>query len=991
MSGPSFHGPIDGHNVLAGISVSGGGTLNAYFNQLDKGHLPCDPSLLDLVKPGLLLEEKEACLHSLGFRNINARRQDIPPAHPNTCEWLLQTEEFRMWHARDELASHRGVLWIKGKPGAGKSTLMKHIYSHCLQNLEEDRLVATYFFNARGEDLEKTPLGMFRSLLHQLLSNDHAMYERFVPLFRENQKYGTWEWREAELREFLLSEIEGCQSKLLFLIDALDECSDPEVEKVVSFLELLTAKAVHAGVTLDICLSSRHYPNVSMDRSLELDVDCSDEHDEDIQLYIQDKLKKRNLDMEAKLFEKAQGVFMWAVLVTAMLNRAFDRGQVEAMEEIVDQVPSGIEEVFQALLKDVSTETILMLQWLLFTRRPLRPEELYFAVMARTAKHRLRAWDEQEVTVDDIRRRIIDSSRGLIEIRQNLEHVQFIHLSVHEFLLRQQRLHRLSPELESNPIGISHSILKDGCMSYLMAKALRVPNNKSEATDIRWSHPFLDYAATYVLEHSEEAQTRGIEQREFLAALLDKEGPFERLRAFHECSSTVPGEGCTTGATILHMASFHGHKGLAKALLETGAEVDALGGVYGTALQAALAGGNDEIVGLLLKSNANVNAQGGVYGNALQAASAHGHHKTVKLLLESGARVNAQGGRHGTATKAALRGGYAAIVAMLVGAGADIHSQGGRYGSLLQEAAEYGYKGIVAVLLEKGANVNARGGEFDTALQAASRHGRLDIVRVLLEEGADIHARGGIYGDALQAASESGSGSVVGVLLEHGADVNAQGGIYGNALQAAVENGNTEGVRQLIKYGVDLGAAATCGSPLQAALQGGHVSIMIMLLEKGVRLNVYNEFYNSALQKAIRLFSQDGSVLRLFGKALQAASAKGDENTVWRLLKVGANANGQGGVYGNALQAASATGNEKIAKMLLKRGANITAQGGVYGNALQAASANGHEKLLRFLLDEWISQPTVKNHGATNYWGEVCWSGLIVIICVSYLLDTLLK
>ncbi|CUS06942.1 unnamed protein product, partial [Tuber aestivum] len=40
----------------------------------------------------------------------------------------------------------------------------------------------------------------------------------------------------------------------------------------------------------------------------------------------------------------------------------------------------------------------------------------------------------------------------------------------------------------------------------------------------------------------------------------------------------------------------------------------------------------------------NVNAEGGVYGNALQAAAAKGDESVVRILLERGADVNAQGG-----------------------------------------------------------------------------------------------------------------------------------------------------------------------------------------------------------------------------------------------------------------------------------------------------------------------------------------------------------
>ena len=77
-----------------------------------------------------------------------------------------------------------------------------------------------------------------------------------------------------------------------------------------------------------------------------------------------------------------------------------------------------------------------------------------------------------------------------------------------------------------------------------------------------------------------------------------------------------------------------------KMLLENGAEVNAEGGEYGNALQAASYGGNEAIVKLLLENGAEVNAEGGEYGNALQAAASYkGNEAIVKLLLENGAEM----------------------------------------------------------------------------------------------------------------------------------------------------------------------------------------------------------------------------------------------------------------------------------------------------------------------------------------------------------------
>jgi hypothetical protein len=54
-------------------------------------------------------------------------------------------------------------------------------------------------------------------------------------------------WQFEELKSFLFSEIEMRQVKpVVFLVDALDECDESEVRKVVSFFEELSIVAVEA-------------------------------------------------------------------------------------------------------------------------------------------------------------------------------------------------------------------------------------------------------------------------------------------------------------------------------------------------------------------------------------------------------------------------------------------------------------------------------------------------------------------------------------------------------------------------------------------------------------------------------------------------------------------------------------------------------------------------------------------------------------------------
>ncbi|KAK3946492.1 hypothetical protein QBC32DRAFT_392167 [Pseudoneurospora amorphoporcata] len=210
-----------------------------------------------------LEREKNDCLRSLSFNAIHIRRDKIPPAHPSTCEWIRETAKFRQWRDRTDLSRHNAVLWIKGHPGTGKSTLMKHIWSYCQRELQA-RTTAAYFFHARGDLLEKTPLGMIRSLVCQLLMEEESTYQHFLPLFRrKKQLHIKLEWGEAELQEFLLSEMQTYQGKpLVLLVDALDECSELQVQDVVDFLELLSITYIRHGLNVSICLSSRHYPNM---------------------------------------------------------------------------------------------------------------------------------------------------------------------------------------------------------------------------------------------------------------------------------------------------------------------------------------------------------------------------------------------------------------------------------------------------------------------------------------------------------------------------------------------------------------------------------------------------------------------------------------------------------------------------------------------------------------------------------------------------------
>ncbi|KAJ7483618.1 ankyrin repeat-containing domain protein [Mycena latifolia] len=285
--------------------------------------------------------------------------------------------------------------------------------------------------------------------------------------------------------------------------------------------------------------------------------------------------------------------------------------------------------------------------------------------------------------------------------------------------------------------------------------------------------------------------------------------------------------------------------------------------------------GQELVVQLLIEKGANVNAQGGYYGNALQAASVNGcKHNVVQLLIEKGADVNAEGGAHRNALQAASLNGPESVVHLLIKKGADVNAQGGQHGNALQAASVDGHKSVVQLLIEEGADVNAQGGQYENALQAASVHGHKLVVQLLVEKGADVNAQGGDYGNALQAASAHGHEPVVQLLIKKGVDVNAQGGYYGNALQAASANGHKSVVQLFIEKAANINAKeGKYGTALQAASAKGHSNIVQLLLANQANINAPGGKY---------------------GTALQAASVKGNIPVVQLLLDKGANTVGSG-------------------------------------------------------------------------------------------------
>lgn len=80
-------------------------------------------------------------------------------------------------------------------------------------------------------------------------------------------------------------------------------------------------------------------------------------------------------------------MFLWVVLVVRVLNEAFGKGKISGLQQRLDEIPDGVDDLSTDILtRDTKDKDALIfsLQLILFCRRSLVREELYFAVLFET-------------------------------------------------------------------------------------------------------------------------------------------------------------------------------------------------------------------------------------------------------------------------------------------------------------------------------------------------------------------------------------------------------------------------------------------------------------------------------------------------------------------------------------------------------------------------------------------------------------------------------
>ena len=171
---------------------------------------------------------------------------------------------------------------------------MKFALTHAHKRMKEANVIS-FFFNARGETLEKSTIGTYRSLLLQLLEQFPALQSVFDSLNYAGSSVSAnymYQWTVEALQLLLEQAIQNLgTSRVVCFIDALDECEEQQIRDMIAFFERIGELIEPTTVRFQVCFSSRHYPNITIQRGRSLVLEGQEGHTQDIANYLNSELK----------------------------------------------------------------------------------------------------------------------------------------------------------------------------------------------------------------------------------------------------------------------------------------------------------------------------------------------------------------------------------------------------------------------------------------------------------------------------------------------------------------------------------------------------------------------------------------------------------------------------------------------------------------------------------------------------------------------------
>jgi hypothetical protein len=392
---------------------------------------------------------------------------------PRTCNWILKETEIISWIGEDDANT---VLWLTGIPGAGKSYLCSAVIQYLMSQTSHTTL---YYFCGQTSSEGGSCCQLLCTLAVQILRRNLDM----APLVHQMYLQRGWSLSTLTLKKLLKDVLPSIGSTRI-VVDGVDEWRIATQQDVLNALLELQK---HSGTHCKILLSSRREPLIEKAMQRATPIPLEGKTTDAIGIYIEKKLNELREsfpDAPPALFDKvqqsmekkAEGMFLWVRLVTAMLEQQL----FADLEAAIDALPDGLDEAYGRILERIRTlksplkERIFrILFWVCAKLRPVSIYEVADGLSLKPGRTTL----NKENKIRDIKRNILELCAPIVETRDR-GIIDVVHFSAKEYLLNEQS----GPFID---IAQAHLDIAFSCVSNLKSAFILVPRLSGGVNDLQ--------------------------------------------------------------------------------------------------------------------------------------------------------------------------------------------------------------------------------------------------------------------------------------------------------------------------------------------------------------------------------------------------------------------------------------------------------------------------------------------------------------------------
>jgi hypothetical protein len=292
---------------------------------------------------------------ALYYEGMDSRRAQLDLPAIGSLDWIWSSP------LADWFKGPGDLFWISGKPGSGKSTLVKYLAESkrtrdYLGNLGSDWVVVYFYFDFRaGRETPNALEGLLRSFLYQLCESFPESIGLAVHILDPNRKAAFP--MIQDLRDTISKVLAAIKPNVCAFIDGLDEY----LGDMVALIQSLDALRNNTG--MKICLASR--PGEVLSKLLKQfpAIIMEDHNSATIRAYLEMAKVTGELYLrtafQSSLIQKicidANGVVLWARLAMEDVIQGCMHGEsIEGLYRRLDGLPLELEAMYERCLNNVN-------------------------------------------------------------------------------------------------------------------------------------------------------------------------------------------------------------------------------------------------------------------------------------------------------------------------------------------------------------------------------------------------------------------------------------------------------------------------------------------------------------------------------------------------------------------------------------------------------------------------------------------------------------